>query len=77
MRYVDGIFIIWDHGRAALDYFLTTFNDLYQNIKFTLEVLSNSSLPFLKVLLIRDNMDVSISVCRKPVKLNTDILFHA
>lgn len=77
MRYVDGIFIIWDHSRAALDYFLTTLNDLYQNNKFTLEVVSNSSLPFLEVFLIRHNMNVRRSVYRKPVKLNTVILFDA
>lgn len=47
-----------------------------KKIKFTLEVECHSYLPILKVLLIRNNMDLSISIYRSPVKLNTVITFN-
>lgn len=45
--YVDDIFILWDHGRLALDNFLCNVNSLDQNIKLILEIPKNLSLPFL------------------------------
>lgn len=58
MRYVD-ICIIWHHDHAS---FLKEFNDLDQDIKFALKVENNSSLLFLVILLIRNNMNLSKSL---------------
>ena len=37
VRYIDDIFMIWNHGRPALETFVRGFNDLKPRIKFTVE----------------------------------------
>ena len=36
-RYLDDLLIIWTHGQAELDLFVTYLNECHQSIKFTLE----------------------------------------
>jgi len=58
--YVDDTFIIWPHGRETLETFKQHLNSLSPSIKFTMEVEINKSLPFLDILITR-NDDGSIS----------------
>ena len=52
-RYVDDTNVIWPHGEIELGKFLTHLNSISPNIKFTMELEENGSIPFLDVLLIR------------------------
>ncbi|XP_011858392.1 PREDICTED: uncharacterized protein LOC105555949, partial [Vollenhovia emeryi] len=75
-RYVDDTFVIWNHGRETLPQFLTFINSQHPNIQFTMETEQNSQIPFLDVL-VRRNEDGTLShnVYRKPT--HTDRYLHA
>ena len=59
-RFVDDTCVIWHHGQEKLGFFLGHLNSLYDSIKFTMEVKVDGCLPFLNILLSR-NEDGSIS----------------
>jgi hypothetical protein len=46
-RYVDDTFVVWTHGKEELHGFLQHLNTIHSNIKFTMEVEKNNTLPFL------------------------------
>ncbi|XP_011862457.1 PREDICTED: uncharacterized protein LOC105559054 [Vollenhovia emeryi] len=75
-RYVDDTVVIWNHGRETLPHFLTFINSQHPNIQFTMETEQNSQIPFLDVL-VRRNEDGTLShnVYRKPT--HTDRYLHA
>jgi hypothetical protein len=52
-RYVDDTFVVWPHGEEELRKVLDHLNSIHHNIKFTMEVEKNQSLPFLDVLVSR------------------------
>jgi hypothetical protein len=52
-RYVDDTFVVWLHGEEELREFLDHLKSIQHNIKFTMEVENNRSLPFLDVLVSR------------------------
>ena len=65
MRYVDDIFLIFN-DRDDAEFFLEFMNSQDSNIKFTLEMENNDSLPFLDVLITRsEDMTISTSIYRK------------
>lgn len=74
-RYVDDTFVIWPHGKQALTDFLNFLNNRHPNIRFTMEIKNDRCLPFLDVLVIR-NEDGSLGhrVYRKPT--HTDRYLH-
>ena len=37
-RYIDDIFMIWQHGRLTLDAFISHLNSCHDTIKFTAEI---------------------------------------
>ena len=47
-RYIDDIFVIWEHGQEALDHFLHSLNSIHPTIKFTWET-STKQITFLDV----------------------------
>ena len=51
-RYVDDTNVVWPHGEDELRKFLTHLNSISPNIKFTMELEENMSIPFLDVLLL-------------------------
>ena len=69
-RYVDDTFVIWPHGMEKLQMFLEHLNSRHNNIKFTMELEDNGSLPFLDVLLTRTGGKLSHTVYRKPTNTN-------
>ena len=75
-RFMDDTCVIWPHGREKLDLDLGHLNSLFDSIKFTMEVEVDGCLPFLDILLSR-NEDGSIShwVFRK--KTHTEQYLHA
>ncbi|KAJ8955688.1 hypothetical protein NQ318_008559, partial [Aromia moschata] len=54
-RYVDDIFAVFDTKAISLDNFVAKLNNRFPTIKFTYEVEHNEQLPFLDVLVIRNN----------------------
>ena len=75
-RFVDDTNLIWTHGRENLNKFLTHLNNQSEHIQFTMEVQENNCLPFLDVLITK-NEDGSLAhqVYRK--KMHTDTCLHA
>jgi hypothetical protein len=70
-RYVDDVFVVWQHGRDALNVFLNHLNSLHVNIKFTIEIEVLKKLPFLDVLVERKNNNtLGHTVYRKPTHTN-------
>ena len=52
-RYVDDTHFIWSHGKDKLGDFLIHINKQLEDIKFTMEIEEDNSLPFLYILLSR------------------------
>ena len=65
LRYVDDVLCIWPVNRNTEE-FLLRLNTQVPTIKFTLETERNNCLPFLDVLIHRENNQLQYSVYRKP-----------
>ena len=63
-RFFDDVYSVLK--RTHLENFFHHINNLYQNIKFTMEEESNGELAFLDTLLKRNNGEISVLVYRKP-----------
>jgi hypothetical protein len=75
-RYMDDTFVVWPHREEELCKFLDHLNSIHHNIKFTMEVEKNQSLPFLDVLVSRrPDGSLGHTVYRKPT--HTDLYLHA
>lgn len=74
LRYVDDTFLIWQHGHDKLQIFADLLNSLRPSIKFTHEIESDHKLPFLDVLVCRNNNVIKTAVYRKPT--NTGQYLH-
>ncbi|KAJ4430702.1 hypothetical protein ANN_19293 [Periplaneta americana] len=79
-RYVDDMFVIWPHGQDTLPDFLRHINSQRPQIQFTMEVETNGKLPFLDILISRNNGSLGHAVYRKPTHtnlyLNANSLHH-
>jgi hypothetical protein len=64
LRYVDDIFVIIE--RSKVNETLNWLNDQHPKIKFTMEEENNGRLPFLDVMVERQNNHLSFDVYRKP-----------
>ncbi|XP_069673690.1 uncharacterized protein [Periplaneta americana] len=70
-RYVDNTFVIWPHGQDTLPDFIRHINSLRPQIQFTMEVETNGKLPFLDILISRNNNgSLGHAVYRKPTHTN-------
>lgn len=78
-RYVDDVFCIWPHGINHLHEFLDHLNSLEPSIKFTIELESDSQLPFLDTLVHRhtNNNTLDITVYRKKTHTNRYLNFNS
>ena len=66
LRYVDNAFIIWPHGRTQLANFLDHLNGLCEKIQFTMKIEEENQLPFLDVLVKRNENTLTTSeFCKK------------
>ena len=75
-RFMDDTSVIWPHGREKLDMFLGHLNLLSDSIKFMMKVEVGGFLPFLDILLSR-NEDGSISHRVFYKKTHTEQYLHA
>jgi len=75
-RYVDDTYVVWPHGRESLTGFFDHLNSQLESIKFTMELEENRSIPFLDILISKNNNgSLSHQVYLK--KTNTDQYMHA
>ena len=65
LRYLDDIFIIWNHGKQLLNIFIDYANSLHKTIKFTANI-SESEIPFLDVLVKIESCKLVSTLYRKP-----------
>ena len=63
-RYVDDTFLLF-RSKAAAEQFLEFANNVHANINFTIEHENNNCLPFLDILITRQQQNFSTSVFRK------------
>ena len=76
LRYVDDTFVVWPHGRTALQDFLTHLNNQHPLIKFTMETEQNQTISFLDVQVTRKaDGTLAHTVHRKPT--HTDRYLHS
>ena len=66
VRFKDDIFYLWEHGDESLGSFLHLLNSLDPKLKFTQESEVERRLPFLDVLVHRNDSCFEFSVYRKP-----------
>ena len=64
-RYVDDFFLVFKQKQHA-QLFLEYVNSKHPNISFTMEVEQNNKIPFLDVLISRDNNKFNSRIYRKP-----------
>ena len=64
-RYVDDTFLMFKEN-ADVAKFLEYLNGKHPNIRFTCEIENNGKLPFLDILICKNNGNISTSVYRKP-----------
>ena len=64
-RYVDDTFLVFKHP-DHIPKFLSYLNNKHSNINFTVEHEKDCQLPFLDILLTRQNNNISTSIYRKP-----------
>jgi hypothetical protein len=75
-RFVDDTNVLWPHGKEELHHFFQHLNNISKEIKFTMELEENDSIPFLDVLIKRkNNGDLGHAVYRK--KTHTENYLHA
>lgn len=67
-RYVDDILCLWPIN-LNVDVFLGQINNLVPSIKFTVECEVDGSLPFLDLLIHRNDRNLSFSIYRKPTNI--------
>lgn len=76
LRYLDDIFCLW-RPDTNHDDFLNHINNLRPTIKFTVEVEINNQLPFLDVLVKKEENGFRTSVYRKPTNTGQYLNFHS
>jgi hypothetical protein len=73
-RFIDDTNVLWPHGKDELDKFFQHLNDISKDIKFTMELEENGSIPFLDVLIKRKEdegvLDIK-SIGKRPTQKTT------
>jgi hypothetical protein len=70
VRYVDDVFLAWPHGEMELHNFLKLANEQHPNIAFTMEREKENKLPFLDVLVMKENNHLMFRTYKKPTHTN-------
>ena len=75
-RFLDDCFIPWTKSKSDLLELNNLLNNLYQNMKFTMEY-SNVQQPFLDVLVKRENTKIETDIYYKPTDSKQYLLFNS
>lgn len=76
-RYVDDIIVIIKKDNIENLKDKLTYNIIYNTIKFTIEEENNNKIPFLDLLLTRNQGQIYISIYRKPTSTERYIPFSS
>jgi hypothetical protein len=77
LRYIDDIFMIWNHDKSSLDSFLSYLNSCHHSIKFTSEV-SQTNLSFLDTMVHIDHQgQLFTDLYCKPTDAHNYLLYHS
>ena len=74
-RYMDDILVIWNYGESEIEGFLEHLNNLGGELIFTIEKETENKLPFLDILIHRNNNELAFSIYRKPTSNNRYLSF--
>ena len=77
LRYVDDVFCLFDIPEAKITEFHSRINKWHNNLKFTREYEQKSSLPFLDVLVTREENQLTTSLYRKPTHTGLYLLWES
>ena len=75
-RFIDDVFMIWDHGRDELDRFIRHLNSASENITFSSEV-SETNLNFLDVTVSVESSKLKTELYTKPTDRNTYLPYNS
>lgn len=76
LRFIDDIFMIWNHGAEALDCFTEHLNRAHPTIHFTVES-STSKVHFLDVWIIKDDKGIHTDLFVKPTDSNMTLHYDS
>ncbi|XP_073193192.1 uncharacterized protein [Lepidochelys kempii] len=65
LRYIDDLFIIWTHGKEALEEFHHDFNNFHSTINFSLDQ-STQEIHFVDTTVLISDVHINTTVYRKP-----------
>jgi hypothetical protein len=74
-RYVDDIFLIYDHTRTTYESILTYTNGIHKNLQLIPSPETDNQVNFLDLLISRKPINLEIDIFRKPTTTNTTINF--
>lgn len=74
LRFIDDIFMLWDHGREPLNDFIQHLNVVHPTIKFTEEI-SELKVHFLDVWIIKEGLELHSDLFVKPTDSNMTLHF--
>ena len=74
LRFIDDIFMIWNHSREELDIFTNNLNKFHPSIKFTKET-SEFGLPFLDTFIYKEDQQLKTRVYHKPTDNKQYLLY--
>jgi hypothetical protein len=70
-------FVVWSRGPARLQQFLHHLNSVRHTIKFTMEVETNDTLPFLEVLVMKRGPKLAMKVYQKSTRIGCYLHFKS
>ena len=76
-RYMDDIISVWNYGVEELKSFLQHLNFWGGDLKFTTELEEDNKLPFLNVLLLKNENNLDFKIYRKPTNNNRFLSFFS
>jgi len=76
VRYIDDIFMIWQHGKAELEQFFNHMNNCSPHIKFTTET-SEEAIAFLDTLVRLENNCVTTDLYSKPTDSHNYLYYNS
>jgi hypothetical protein len=77
LQYTDDTSVVWPHGPQQLLNFLSHLNSLRPSTQFTMEVESDSTIPFLDVLVVRKETSLATKVYKKPIHTSRYLNFKS
>ena len=76
-RYMDDIISVWNYREDELKGFLEHLNFWGGDLKFTIELEEDNKLPFLDVLLLKNENSLDFKIYRKPTNNNRFLSFFS